>query len=73
MVRGYPELTIGSHMQITPSVDSAMFYFSTNALHFSEEFFGIILLVDGVAQVLGECNLRAPQQDKNATRTLGPV
>lgn len=41
-------------MQITPSVDSAMFYFSTNALHFSEEFFGIILLVDGVAQVLGE-------------------
>lgn len=41
-------------MQITPSVDSAMFYFSTNALHFSEEFFGIILLVDGVAQVIGE-------------------
>ncbi|CAL8469006.1 g8547 [Coccomyxa elongata] len=39
--------------QITPSVDSAMFYFSTNALHFSEGFFGIILLVDGVAQVLG--------------------
>lgn len=39
--------------QITPSVDSAMFYFSTNALHFSEKFFGIILLVDGVAQVLG--------------------
>ncbi|EIE26997.1 Biopterin transport-related protein BT1 [Coccomyxa subellipsoidea C-169] len=39
--------------QITPSVDSAMFYFSTNALHFSEEFFGIILLVDGVCQVLG--------------------
>lgn len=35
-----------------------MFYFSTNALHFSEEFFGIILLVDGVAQVLGKCILQ---------------
>lgn len=31
-----------------------MFYFTANALHFSEEFFGTILLVDGVAQVLGE-------------------
>ncbi|CAK0782156.1 hypothetical protein CVIRNUC_005589 [Coccomyxa viridis] len=39
--------------QITPSVDSAMFFFGTNALHFSEEFYGTVLLIDGIAQVLG--------------------
>lgn len=41
-------------MQITPSVDSAVFYFGVNTLHFSETFFGTVLLVDGAAQVLGE-------------------
>ncbi len=40
-------------LQITPSVDSAMFFFGTNALHFSEEFYGTVLLIDGIAQVLG--------------------
>jgi hypothetical protein len=41
-------------LQITPSVDAAIFYFGTNSLHFSEQFYGIVLLVDGVAQVAGE-------------------
>ena len=41
------------NVQITPSVDSAMFFFGTNALHFSEEFYGTVLLIDGIAQVLG--------------------
>ena len=41
-------------MQITPSVDSAMFFFGTNALHFSEEFYGTVLLIDGIAQVIGK-------------------
>lgn len=50
-------------MKITPSVDAAMFYFGTNALHFSEQFYGIILLVDGAAQVLGELQLPVFQQD----------
>lgn len=40
-------------MQITPSVDSAMFFFGTNVLHFSEEFYGTVLLIDGIAQVIG--------------------
>lgn len=40
-------------MQITPSVDSAMFFFGTNVLHFSEEFYGTVLLIDGIAQVVG--------------------
>ncbi|CAL5221093.1 g3223 [Coccomyxa viridis] len=39
--------------QITPSVDSAMFFFGTNVLHFSEEFYGTVLLIDGIAQVIG--------------------
>ena len=43
--------------QITPSVDSAVFYFGVNALHFSEHFYGTILLVDGCAQILGNLNL----------------
>ena len=30
-----------------------MFFFGTNALHFSEEFYGTVLLIDGIAQVLG--------------------
>ena len=42
-----------SPAQITPSVDSAMFFFGTNALHFSEEFYGTVLLIDGIAQVMG--------------------
>jgi hypothetical protein len=42
-----------SPVQITPSVDSAMFFFGTNALHFSEEFYGTVLLIDGIAQVMG--------------------
>ena len=42
-------------MQITPSVDSAMFFFGTNVLHFSEEFYGTVLLIDGIAQVIGSC------------------
>lgn len=41
-------------MQITPSLDSAMFYFGVNNLHFSETFYGTVLLVDGAAQVLGK-------------------
>lgn len=35
-------------------MDSAVFYFGVNALHFSELFYGTILLVDGCAQILGE-------------------
>ena len=42
-----------SPAQITPSVDFAMFFFGTNALHFSEEFYGTVLLIDGIAQVMG--------------------
>ncbi len=40
-------------LQITPSVDAAYFYFGVNALHFSESFYGTVLLVDGAAQVVG--------------------
>ncbi len=45
-------------MQITPSVDSAMFFFGTNVLHFSEEFYGTVLLIDGIAQVIGRLALQ---------------
>jgi len=31
-----------------------MFFFGTNALHFSEEFYGTVLLIDGIAQVIGK-------------------
>ena len=32
-----------------------MFFFGTNVLHFSEEFYGTVLLIDGIAQVIGSC------------------
>ena len=30
-----------------------MFFFGTNVLHFSEQFYGTVLLIDGIAQVIG--------------------
>ena len=34
-----------------------MFFFGTNVLHFSEEFYGTVLLIDGIAQVIGALHI----------------
>ncbi|XP_068635040.1 folate-biopterin transporter 1, chloroplastic [Aristolochia californica] len=39
--------------QATPQSDSAMFYFTTNMLHFTPEFLGRVKLVTSVASLLG--------------------
>ncbi|WP_338461417.1 folate-biopterin transporter [Synechococcus elongatus IITB7] len=39
--------------QVTPSADSAFFFFSTNELHFEPEFLGRVRLVTNLASLLG--------------------
>ncbi|HLP92110.1 MAG TPA: folate/biopterin family MFS transporter [Nostocaceae cyanobacterium] len=39
--------------QITPTTDSALFFFSTNELHFEPEFLGRVRLVSSIASLLG--------------------
>ena len=43
--------------QAAPDPKGAMFYFYTSYLGFSPEFVGRIKLLEGVAQLLGECEL----------------